>query len=374
MAEFSHYIIVGKKQLRCGYTTGTCAAAAALGSAQKLLLGTWQSCVTIETPVGICVEAELLEKSAGSDYAECAVCKDGGDDPDVTNGELVFVRVEKREELGVAIDGGEGVGRVTKPGLDQPVGAAAINSTPRRMIENAVLPLLEGKDFGLRVTVSVPNGETIAKRTFNPRLGIMGGISILGTSGIVRPMSEAALIESIRIEMNSVKMSGAKHLLVTPGNYGEDFSKNVLGLSTTARAICSNYVGEAIDYAVLLGFESVLLVGHLGKLSKVAAGCMNTHSAVADARRETIAAHAAMCGADRALVREIFDCISSDSAAQLLKAAGILDAVMDSIAKELGARLRHRAGDMKIEALFFSNKMGVLGKTDGADTLLKIHK
>ncbi len=373
MAKLSHYIAVGTEKLRCGYTTGTCATAAALGSAKRLISGNWNELVCIETPSGIVVEAELLEKNHGENFAICAVAKDAGDDPDVTDGALIFTKVEKITDNKIIIDGGEGVGRITKAGLDQDIGEAAINSTPRRMIFEALSPLIEGKNYGFKVTVSVPNGKKIAKRTFNPRLGIQGGISILGTSGIVRPMSETALIESVKLEIRTIRASGAKHLLLTPGNYGEDFSRDVLGLSMKNNAICSNYIGDAIDCAILEKFDSILLVGHFGKLAKISAGCMNTHSKVCDARRESICTHAALCGANTELVRKIFDCVSTDAAVELLIEAEICEKVMASIAKNLGENLRHRAGEVKIESLFFSNKYGILGKTENADELIKIH-
>jgi len=369
-----HYIDVGKSRLRCGYTTGTCAAAAARGAAERLFLGRVLPSVSVMTPAGVPVEAELLEHTAGPEWASCAVEKDGGDDPDVTHGALVYARVERSGRPGVAIDGGVGVGRVTRPGLDQPVGAAAINSTPRRMIEAEVSAVLrESGAPGAKVTISIPAGEALAGRTFNPRLGIVGGISVLGTGGIVRPMSEAALIDSCKLELNQVYASGARHVLVTPGNYGEDFSRDVLGLDLSHWALCSNYVGASIDHAAALGFESFLLVGHLGKLVKVAGGAMNTHSSVADGRRETMAAHAALCGVPAETLRGIFAAPTTDRCIELLDGVGARERVMASIAGALEEHLKRRAGEMSIAALFFSNKYGVLGKTPGADALLAFH-
>ena len=377
MAKLEHYIAVGQKNLRCGYTTGTCAAAAARGAAEALLTGAFPAAVTLETPAGIAVTAELLEQELGKSWARCAVEKDGGDDPDVTNGTLVFAKVTLSDTLGVVIDGGVGVGRVTKPGLDQPVGAAAINSTPRRMIagELQAAAAAHGYTGGFDVEISIPAGEALAKKTFNPRLGIVGGISVLGTGGIVRPMSEAALIATTAAELSTLYAAGKRHVLVTPGNYGEDFSREVLGLDLTSWSLCSNYVGDAIDRAVSLGFESFLLVGHLGKLIKVAGGAMNTHSRTADGRRETLTAHAALCGADRDLVQKLFDCLTTDEAIPLLDEAGLREAVMASIAQALSENLHHRAGEhMGIEALFFSNRYGILGQTAGAPQLLAIHQ
>lgn len=376
MGKLSHYIPVGKEKLRCGYTTGTCAAAAAGGAAERLLSGVWPDTLRILTPAGIPVEAEPEAREAGPDWAFCGVRKDGGDDPDQTDGILVCARVRRLETPGIVIDGGEGVGRVTLPGLNQPVGAAAINDVPRQMIRRQLEEALarHGALCGLEAIISVPGGEALARKTFNPRLGIQGGISILGTSGIVRPMSEEALIQSLYLEQDSLYARGVRDLLVTPGNYGEDFSREVLGLRLNKWALCSNYVGAAIDHAAGLGFHSFLLVGHLGKLVKVAGGTMNTHSKTADGRRETLAAHTAMAGGSRALVQKVFDSPTTDAAVAALREAELHEPVLASIAVALEENLRHRAGEMEIGALFFSNQYGILGKTPGADRLLSLHR
>ena len=377
MAKLELYIPVGRQKLRCGYTTGTCAAAAAAGAAARLLTGETLPAVRIITPAGVAVEAELLQHAAGEGWAACAVRKDGGDDPDVTDGALIFARVERTDTPGIIIDGGEGVGRVTLPGLDQPVGAAAINSTPRRMIAEQLesAAAKAGYTGGLRAVISVPEGEALAKRTFNPRLGIVGGISILGTSGIVKPMSEAALLDSLYLEMDQRRAAGTEDLLLTPGNYGESFAREVLGLNLDRWCMCSNYLGAAIDHAAGAGFRSVLVVGHLGKLIKAAAGCMNTHSKTADARRETLTAHAALAGADGALLRALFDSPTTDAGVELLQQASLLGPVMASIGEALDGQLKRRAGEgLTIEALFFSNQYGILGKTPGAERLLALHR
>lgn len=377
MAKLEVYLPVGKEKLRCGYTTGTCAAAAAAGAVRRLLTGEALPAVRVDTPAGISVEAELLDHAAGPDWASCAVRKDGGDDPDVTDGALIYARAERTDAPGVVIDGGTGVGRVTRPGLDQPVGQAAINSTPRRMIrEQAERAMAEaGYTGGVLVTVSVPEGEKLAGHTFNPRLGIEGGISILGTSGIVRPMSEAALIDSLYLEQDMARAAGVTDLLMTPGNYGDSFAEGALGLDLTHRCTCSNYLGMAIDHAAGLGFSSLLLVGHLGKLIKAAAGSMNTHSRVADGRRETLTAHAALAGGSPELLRALFDSPTTDAGVELLKKAGLLEPVMASIGTALEDQLHHRAGpELEIEAVFFSNQYGILGKTSGADRLLALHR
>lgn len=383
MAKLEEYISVGQKRLRCGYTTGTCAAAASRGAAELLVNGTALSAVSVDTPAGIRVTVDLEEMTWGDGWAQCAVRKDGGDDYDVTDGALVFSRVEWMPEPGIVIDGGIGVGRVTREGLDQPVGAAAINSTPRRMITEQLQEVLDGTAQsaaladaaqGLKAVISIPVGVELAAKTFNPRLGIEGGISVLGTGGIVKPMSEEALIASIQVEMRMRAAEGVRHLLITPGNYGHDFAEGFMGLDLEQAVQCSNFMGATIDYAVELGFESVLIVGHIGKMAKVATGAMNTHSRVADGRREALAAHAALSGATCETVRAIMDAVTTDEMLDILDGCGLMEQAMASLTDAVGFQLRHRAGDaLRIEAVVFSKVHGLLGKTEGADELIALH-
>ncbi|WP_409967204.1 cobalt-precorrin-5B (C(1))-methyltransferase CbiD [Bengtsoniella intestinalis] len=375
--QLEHYIHVGRNRLRCGYTTGTCAAAASRGAAEFLVTGTWPGAITLETPAGIVVTLELLHCTHGVGWASCAVVKDGGDDPDVTHGTLIFARVEVLDAPDIVIDGGFGVGRITRAGLDQDIGQAAINSVPRRMIGQQLEWALEKTNTiqGLKTVISVPEGEKLAKKTFNPRLGIVGGISILGTSGIVRPMSEEALIASQNIELDMLYATGARHIVLTPGNYGANFCNMTLGLDMTHGASCSNFLGVTLDYCAMVGFESVLLVGHLGKLIKVAAGIFNTHSKVADGRREVLVTHGALCGGDGALLQALFHAITTDEAVELLEKAGILQPVVNGIVHEIETNLKRRAGDdLAIEVVVFSNQHGILGKSEGADGLIVRHQ
>lgn len=429
MKRLEEYVTVGTKRLRCGYTTGTCAAAAARAASELLIRGIAIPAVCVQTPSGLDVPVEIEEHEAGSGWAQCAVRKDAGDDHDVTDGALVVVRVEWCAEPGIRIAGGTGVGRVTRAGLDQPVGEAAINSVPRRMIREQVeavfspdRPFLGATDTGLKesegisastchpewgakrgvegspsalaavdasrkefkgsdapfesggllVTVLVPEGEELARRTFNPRLGIVGGISIIGTSGIVRPMSEEALVASIEVEMRTIAAAGMRDLFVVPGNYGRDFACNQLGLRGDEAVQCSNYFGATLDAACVLGFERVLIVGHLGKMVKVAAGVMNTHSRVADCRLEVLAAHAALVGASQAVVRQIMESATTDAALEVLYEHGLAEATMESLVKALADKLDNRvAGRLQVEAVVFSNVHGVLGQTPGAQALMQ---
>ena len=376
MRKLEEYINVGTKRMRCGYTTGSCAAAAARAATELLLRGQLVPAVTLLTPAGIEVVIEVEEHDQGEGWAQCAVQKDSGDDPDVTNGALVYARVERCDEPGVHIDGGVGVGRVTREGLDQPVGAAAINSTPRRMINEQVEGVLEAVPDckgGLRVIISIPAGVELAAKTFNPRLGIEGGISVLGTGGIVRPMSEDALIASIELEMRMLYERGVRDLLVVPGNYGRDFACGQLRLNMDEAVSCSNYFGATLDAACVLGFERLLIVGHIGKMAKVAGGIMNTHSRVADCRVEVLAAHAALVGAPQEVVAQVMGAATTDAALDALKECSLDKPTMASLMNNLADKLAHRvAGKLQVEAIVFSNVHGVLGETPGAKALSQV--
>ena len=374
-----YYIIKNNRKMRFGYTTGSCAAAAAKGAAEILLGKQKIKEVPLMTPKGILLYLELLDIREEEGAVSCAVRKDAGDDPDTTDGILVFARVEKLKDSGesaqpsILLDGGEGVGRVTRPGLSQKVGEAAINPVPRTMILSAVRETAEKYQYKgkLKVIISVPGGEETARRTFNPRLGILGGISILGTSGIVEPMSEAALIESIRVEMAQKAAEGMEYLLVTPGNYGADYLKGHMDLPFEKNIKCSNYVGETIDMAVNMGIKGILFVSHIGKFVKVAAGIMNTHSHNADARMETLCACAIRAGAGLDCAREILDCGTTDEALAVLKRYGVLKESMEQMMLKIQFYLDHRSYEqILLGAVIFSNEYGYLGQTENAERLI----
>ena len=365
------------KNLRCGYTTGSCATAAAKAAATMLLTGERVDSVRIDTPKGITLNLEPLQVELAENYVSCAIRKDSGDDPDDTNGILVFAKVERAVEPGVHIEGGVGVGRVTKPGLACAVGGPAINPTPRRMITSEVGSVMEqtGYTDGLMVTISIPEGVEIAKKTFNPRLGIIGGLSVLGTSGIVEPMSEKALIETMYVEMRAQKARGNKDLLVFFGNYGEDFTRDVMQLDLEGAVTCSNFVGELLDYAVYLGFETLLLIGHSGKLVKLAQGVMNTHSKYADCRTELFALQAMFHGASVEVGKEIYGCLTTDEVTKILKREQLFEPVMEQVTQKIDFYMQHRVhSKIKTAAFMFSNVYGILGKTEHADALIQLHK
>lgn len=392
------YVMKQNKKLRCGYTTGSCAAAAAKGAVQMLLSGRVCRTADLLTPKGIRLHLPLEEAQIGDDFASCAVRKFAGDDPDATDGILICARAEYVKEAErdcdrafvstdcnnakcgngrsrILLDGGEGVGRVTKPGPEQPVGAAAINRVPREMIVRAAEEICEMQEYegAVKVTISVPEGREIAKKTFNPHIGIVGGISILGTSGIVVPMSEEALIASIRLEMQQKYANGERILLITPGNYGADFIRSGMGgLDAEHSMKCSNYVGETVDMAVELGFESILFIAHIGKFIKVSGGVMNTHSAYADCRAELMAAQAMRAGADAQTVRRLLDTNTTEEAVGILKETNLLDKTMAEVAARVRFHLQKRCrGEIGTEAVLFSNQYGYLGETDGAAQLIR---
>ena len=378
-----YYVIRNQKKLRFGYTTGSCAAGAARG-AVRLLLGEDEiSGVELMTPKGILLHLEILDRKRSENAASCAVRKDAGDDPDTTNGILVYAKVEKfliRSDMEdrIVIHGGIGVGRVTKPGLSQKVGEAAINPVPRAMILQAVEEIADQYHYegGLKVTISVPEGEKIARKTFNPRLGIVGGISILGTSGIVEPMSEKALIDSIRVEMTQHAAMGEQYMLVTPGNYGADYLREHMELPFEKNIKCSNYVGETIDMAVDMGVKGILFISHIGKFVKVAAGIMNTHSHSADARMEVLCSNAIRAGGDLACARSILQCNNTDEALRVLDENHILKETMKEITDRIQFYLDHRSyQQILLGAVIFSNEYGYLGQTANAAELIdKISK
>lgn len=425
--RMEEYVIKNQKKLRLGITTGTCSAAAAQAAAMQLLLGVESHAVTLRTPKGMTVSVPVYVLESDSRKSSYKVVKDSGDDPDVTNGTDVCVTVEYAQqstreksnrsagtsgdkkpngsvEIGgnagsdgiveasiqsskngsqdrsraftsesypyLTLDGGIGIGRVTKEGLEQAVGQAAINRVPRQMIFDAVADVCEKANVcePLHITVWMPEGETLAKRTFNPKLGIEGGLSVLGTSGILEPMSEQAIVATIETEIRQLHAVGEEKILVTPGNYGQAYASEYLGLDLAKSVKSSNYIGDTIDLAISYGMKDFLLVGNIGKLVKLAAGIFNTHSKVADGRGEIFAVHAAMAGAGADVVQEIYDCINTDRMLDVVEREGLREAVMQSILAAIEKHVDSRIGDaMRFGVIVFSEKYGYLGQTSDAE-------
>lgn len=378
--------------MRYGFTTGSCAAAASKAAAYMLLTGNKKESISIMTPKGILFHARIFEIIRTEQEVTCAVEKDGGDDPDITTGALIYSTVRFRtgsekimeEEFPeknkmqeknnrIFIEGGKGVGRVTKPGLDQPVGNAAINHVPREMITKEVQEVCTLTDFSgdLDIIISVPEGERLAEQTFNPRLGIIGGISILGTSGIVEPMSAQALLDTIRVELNQKKAQGYEIAAVSPGNYGLDYMKRTYQYDLDQSVKCSNFVGDTIDMAIEIGFSKMLFTGHIGKLVKVAGGMMNTHSKEGDCRMEILTATAVKNQVPYAVLEDILQCVTTEEALRKLDACGKKEAVMQDLLKKICFYMNKRtAGKMQIEVILYSNDFGELAKSDGAESFL----
>ena len=392
------YVIKNQKRLRLGITTGTCSAAAAQAAAMQLLLGVESHAVTLRTPKGMTVSVPVYLLESDSRKASYKVVKDSGDDPDVTNGTDVCVTVEFVKQRVceqkdgsqdrscaftsesfpyLTLDGGIGIGRVTKEGLEHAVGQAAINRVPRQMIFAAVADVCEKANVcePLHITVWMPEGENLAKRTFNPKLGIEGGISILGTSGILEPMSEQAIVATIETEIRQLHAVGEEKVLVTPGNYGQAYASEYLGLDLAKSVKSSNYIGDTIDLAISYGMKDFLLVGNIGKLVKLAAGIFNTHSKVADGRGEIFAVHAAMAGAGANVVQEIYNCINTDRMLDVVEREGLREDVMQSILAAIEKHVDDRIGDaMRFGVIVFSEKYGYLGQTSDADKVLDVFR
>lgn len=364
------YITKDGKRLRLGYTTGSCAAAAAKAAVWMLLTRRRKETIRLLTPKGIELELKVEETQISDDFVRCAIRKDGGDDPDITTGAFVFARVTKTDIPGITIDGGPGVGRVTKPGLDQPVGSAAINSVPRRMIQENVQEVMDAFDYrgGLDILISVPQGEELAKKTFNSRLGIVGGISILGTTGIVEPMSEKALVDTIRAELRQRRAAGEEEVMLTPGNYGAEFIREGLDLDPDRAVQVSNFIGDALDLCRELGFRKVCLIGHIGKLVKLAGNMLNTHSRYGDCRMPILAAFAGAEGLPPEKIARVLSCVSCDDALSILDDAGVKEATMNRLMEAILENLRHRAGEeIQVRCAMFSKVYGLLAVSGDLD-------
>lgn len=326
------------KSYRKGYTTGSCATAAAKVAALMALRQQVINQVSIVTPSGITLRLNVEQPLICGQQASAAIRKDGGDDVDATHGMLIFAQVVLNDSGSITIGGGEGVGTVTRKGIGLPIGSAAINRTPRQTIEQAVREVI-GPERGADIVIFAPEGEERAQKTYNGRLGILGGISIIGTTGIVTPMSEESWKRSLALELEMKRAQGMTSVILVPGNHGERFVQEHMQIDAERVVTMSNFVGYMLQEAQRLGFQRVVLVGHLGKLIKVAAGIFHTHSHIADGRMETLVARLALLGAPHEFLRAVFECSTTEAAMELIEQQG-WQAVYDDIAQAIGERVK----------------------------------
>ncbi len=368
MEKADRKIYRGGKWLRFGYTTGTCAAAAARGATRLLLTGVAPTFLRMETPKGWTVPVEIVGSSKGKEEAVCAVIKDAGDDPDITDGMTLRARVSFSDEPGMILVGGRGVGQVTRPGLAVAPDGPAINPVPRRMILASVKAECQAAGYagGLKVVFEIPGGEELAKRTFNPRLGIKGGLSILGTTGIVEPMSDEAFKDSLVLEL---QQKGENELVLVPGNIGRDYCLQQQIPEERILRI-SNFVGSLFEACVEKGVERVLFAGHIGKLAKVAGGVFHTHNRVADGRMAILSAHFLYADLTIEQIRSLYEMQTTEEAVEAAyrwDKAYVFNQLARSVKERLEAYVYHR---LEIEVLVFSYQRGLIGRTEGADALI----
>lgn len=363
-AAFDSPVWHNGKALRKGYTTGSCATAAAKVAALMVLRQHLIHQVSIVTPSGVTLKLNVESPHVEGTQGVAAIRKDGGDDVDATHGMLIFARVTLNDSGVITLSGGEGVGTVTRKGVGLPLGSAAINRTPRQTIESAVREVI-GPTRGADVEIFAPEGEERAQKTYNGRLGILGGISIIGTTGIVTPMSEESWKRSLALELEMKRAAGLERVILVPGNHGERFVREHLpGLDADSVVTMSNFVGYMIEEAVRLGFKQIVLIGHPGKLIKIAAGIFHTHSHIADARMEVMVAHLALLGAPLPLLQAVSDCDTTEAAMEHITAYGfehLYDHLAQRICLRVNQMLRFTKTPPECDAIMFSFDNQILG-------------
>ncbi len=356
------------KKLRYGFTTGTSAAAAAKAAAFMLSHNTQIESIEIDTPKGWILEIPIIEIERTDKYVKCGVVKDAGDDPDVTHGMKFYAKVSWADEY--ELKGGIGIGEVTKPGMQIPVGEPAINPVPRQMIYNGVHEVIP-KGKTVSVEISAPKGVERCKRTFNPKLGIVGGISIIGTSGIVEPMSEDALKDTMKIELKMLLASGYDDVIFSPGNFGRDFAV-ASGFKAERLVKTSNFIGFMMDEAERQEVKNILWVGHLGKMVKVAGGIFQTHSSYSDGRMEVLTANLSLMDAPLELCKKVMASNTTDEAVEYIKEFGY-DDVFTHLANKVSSRCRARAHEtINVATIIFTKTHGFLGQCDNAEKMKEV--
>ena len=372
------YVYIDGKKYRRGYTTGSCAAAAAKASTYMLFTKEEIEHINIDTPKGISLTLKVENRELGNNYAICSIEKDGGDDIDATHTMDIFAKAElvDKESEELIVTGGLGIGVVTKKGLSVEVGKHAINPVPMKMIRNEVKKVLKEKNISLngqslKITIFAPKGEEVAKKTFNPRLGIVGGISILGTTGIVEPMSEEGWKKSLSIELAMKREQGMDKIILVPGNHGEQFIKENLGIDINNCVRMSNFVGYMLNEAKRLGFKKILMAGHIGKFIKISAGIFNTHSKICDARNEIMVANLALMGANLDFLKQINECITAEGAVEIIDKSKYTE-IYNVLCNKCRERVQEYLNeDIQVEVYMFRMDKSLLGKSTNADLLME---
>ncbi|WP_270647684.1 cobalt-precorrin-5B (C(1))-methyltransferase CbiD [Paeniclostridium hominis] len=369
------YVYIDGKKYKRGYTTGSCATAAAKAASYMLLTKLPIEVINIDTPKGIPLNLKVENINIQDDYVECSIRKDGGDDIDATHNMHIYARAEFIDSKEIIITGGNGVGRVTKKGLGIEIGESAINKTPRNMINNEVRKVI-GEDKGVKITIFAPEGELIAKKTFNPRLGIVGGISIIGTTGIVEPMSDEGWKKSLSIELEMKKAQGMDKIILVPGNHGEMFIKETLGIDIKYIVRTSNFIGYMLKEAQRIGFKKILMAGHLGKYVKVAGGIFNTHSKVADARNEILLSNLALMNAPFELIKKVNECLTTEEFIEIINSKEYegYKEIYNILSNKCRERIDIYLNDEEIdvEVMIFSMEKELLGQSEKASDLKEI--
>lgn len=369
------YVYIDGKKYKRGYTTGSCATGAAKAATYMILTKETLETVNIDTPKGIPLNLKVENVDINNAFAQCSIQKDGGDDIDATHKMHIYAKAELIDCNEIIIDGGIGIGRVTKKGLGIEIGKAAINKTPISMIQSEVRKVI-GDTKGVKITIFAPEGETIAKKTFNPRLGIVGGISIIGTTGIVEPMSDEGWKKSLSIELEMKKAQGMDKVILVPGNHGEMFIKESLGIDLKYIVRTSNFIGYMLKEAQRIGFKKILMAGHLGKYVKIAGGIFNTHSKVADARNEILIANLALMNAPFELINKVNECLTTEEFIEILeddkykKYKEIYNILSEKCKKRIDIYMND--DEIDIEVMIFSMEKKLLGESKKAGDLKEV--
>ena len=403
------YVYIDGKKYRRGYTTGSCATGASKAAVYMLITKNRINTINIDTPKGIPLLLKVDNINISDTFVECSIKKDGGDDIDATHTMDIYARAEIvakndknkgyltlkdidslstnsecKSELYkfIRVYGGTGIGVVTKKGLSVDVGKPAINPTPLKMINHEIRKLIGdnfesilGNDKVLKITIFAPQGETVAKKTFNPRLGIVGGISIIGTTGIVEPMSDEGWKKSLSIELQMKKEQGLDKIILVPGNHGEQFIREKLNLDIKYVVRVSNFIGYMIKEAQRIGYKKILMAGHIGKFIKVSAGIFNTHSKVADARSEILVANLALMGARYEFLNKINQCVTTEEAVELINNSEyreVYNILSNKCMERVKQYLNEDSDDIDVEVIIFSMDKSLLGKSDNTDDLVEV--